>query len=121
MATVIKVPAYIRAKMRRVAELHRQSSALMRDIEAWLETHGVDTSEDGLRCGDGCSLEDLEYGIDITDLLCAKIEMGILPMECASSDCHYIRDGVCFLPVLLRREPEITEEEGCKDYFCRQL
>ncbi len=70
----MKVPGYIRYKMHRIASLCSQASALMREVEKWLEAHGVDTSEEGLRCGDGCSLEELEYGIDITDLICDRLE-----------------------------------------------
>lgn len=93
----------------------------MREIEDWLEAHGVDTSENGLRCGDGCSLDELEYGFDITDQICAKLEGGALPRECGSNDCLYIRDGVCIFTMIQGRDPEITEEDGCKDYACTSL
>lgn len=74
----MKVPKYIQDKMHRVAELQRQSDRLIWEIEEWLRRNGV-TEEDldnggYLRCGDGVSLEELEYGEDITELLVEKLE-----------------------------------------------
>lgn len=74
----MKVPKYIQDKMHRVAIIQRQSDALMYEIEEWLLRNGV-TKEDldnggYLRCGDGISLEELEYGEDITELLVEKLE-----------------------------------------------
>lgn len=74
----MKVPKYIQDKMHRVAELEVRSREVMSEIEDWLLRNGV--SEDNLgnggllRCGDGCSLEELEYGNDITELLVEKLE-----------------------------------------------
>lgn len=74
----MRVPKYIQDKMHRVAELQRQSDRLIWEIEEWLRRNGV-TEEDldnggYLRCGDGVSLEELEYGEDITELLVGKLE-----------------------------------------------
>lgn len=74
----MKVPKYIQDKMHRVVALERQSAQLVFDIEEWLLRNGV-TREDldnggYLRCGDGVSLEELEYGNDITELLVEKLE-----------------------------------------------
>ena len=74
----MRVPKYIQEKMHRVAELQRQSDRLIWEIEEWLRRSGV-TEEDldnggYLRCGDGVSLEELEYGEDITELLVEKLE-----------------------------------------------
>lgn len=74
----MKVPKYIQDKMHRVAALNRQSDQLMWEIEQWLLHNGAkeDDMENGgyLRCGDGVSLEELEYGVDITELLVEKLE-----------------------------------------------
>lgn len=75
----MKVPKYIQDKMRRVAALERQAGNLMFEIEEWLYRNGV-TKEDldnggYLRCGDGISLVELEYGEDITELLVEKLEV----------------------------------------------
>ena len=77
----MKVPKYIREKMHRIAELNSMSAYLMRDVEKWLEKQGIDTSIEGdLRNGSGCSLEELEYGNDVTDLLCEHIETELKEM-----------------------------------------
>lgn len=75
----MRVPNYIKQKMHRVAHLNALAEQEMRNIEEWLESHGIDTSYSatdggGLRDGSGCSLEELEYGNDITDELCERIE-----------------------------------------------
>lgn len=74
----MRVPNYIQDKMHRVATLERQSTLLMCEIEGWLLRNGVaeeDLYSGGrLRCGDGVSLEELEYGEDITELLVKKLE-----------------------------------------------
>ncbi len=74
----MKVPKYIEDKMHRIARLHRQAHEEMQAIEDWLLRNGVspDDLDNGgcLRCGDGESLEELEYGIDVTELLVAKLE-----------------------------------------------
>lgn len=71
----MKVPKHIKEKMHRVARLNSLADYEMRKVECWLEKRGFDvTSDGGLRDGGGCSLEELEYGNDITDLLCERIE-----------------------------------------------
>ena len=77
----MKVPKYIREKMRRVAALNNEADKEMKKIEDWLEKHGIGTSYTrggGLRDGCGCSLEELEYGNDVTDELCEWIEKDFL-------------------------------------------
>lgn len=72
-----KVPEYIKRKMHTVARLERKSSEIMDEIESWLAKNGIDASvDDGLRCGDGIGLDELEYGNDCTDKLCEIIESG---------------------------------------------
>lgn len=74
----MKVPKYIRDKMHRVAALERQAAIVMGEIEGWLLRNGVAEEElysgGYLRCGDGVSLEELEYGDDVTELLVKKLE-----------------------------------------------
>lgn len=73
----MKVPKYIKAKMHRVALLNIAADKEMEIVEAWLERKGLDTSMEGLRDGSGVSLEELEFGNDITDELCARIENSV--------------------------------------------
>lgn len=68
----MKVPTYIRRKMHRAAKLHAEASKLTRQVDEWFESKGY-AAED-LRCGDGLSLEELDYGNDITDVFCKRIE-----------------------------------------------
>ena len=68
----LKVPKYIREKMHRVARLQVLQDYEMKIIEEWLESKGFDI--DALRDGCGCSLTDLEYGNDITDSFCERLE-----------------------------------------------
>lgn len=70
----MKVPEYIRRKMHRAANLHAEASVLTRQIGEWFERRGY--SMEDLRCGDGFSLEELDYGNDVTDAFCARIESG---------------------------------------------
>lgn len=68
----VKVPKYIREKMHRVARLAELQDHEMKGIEEWLESKGFDV--DALRDGGGRSLEELEYGNDITDSFCERLE-----------------------------------------------
>lgn len=70
----MKVPEYVRRKMHRLADLQSKATVLSREIDAWFMENGFDIEE--LSCGDGCSLEELEYGNDITDEFCGCIESG---------------------------------------------
>lgn len=70
----MKVPKHIKEKMHRVADLHRKAFFLSREIDNWFIKHGF--SMEDLRCGDGFSLEELDYGNDVTDVLCERIENG---------------------------------------------
>lgn len=70
----MKVPKHIQDKMHKVAELHRKAADISADVDDWLVDHGFDI--EGLRCGDGYSLEELDYGNDVTDILCERIESG---------------------------------------------
>lgn len=70
----MKVPKHIRCKMHRMAELQSKAATLSREIDGWLIRNGFEIEE--LRNGDGCSLEELDYGNDITDKFCDRIESG---------------------------------------------
>lgn len=70
----MKVPEYIRNKMHRAAALHAEATRLMSHVDRWFEDRGF--SAEVLRCGDGFSLEELDYGNDITDVFCERFENG---------------------------------------------
>ena len=72
----IKIPKYIRQKMHRIAYFHATANKEMQVVEAWLENQGFDPSMQGLRWGNGYSLEELDYGNDCTDELCKSMENG---------------------------------------------
>lgn len=75
---VVCVPKYIRDKMHQIAALEAKKDKLAREVETWLTAKGFDTSEHGLRDGCGCGLDELDYGNDVTDALCERIESGML-------------------------------------------
>lgn len=68
----MKVPKHIRESMRKCADYNNRAAYEMRKVEYWLEQHGIDP--DLLRDGNGWSLEELEYGNNIVDELCERIE-----------------------------------------------
>ena len=68
----MKVPKYIREKMHRIAIHARMVSDLDREVGIWLEQNGIDVEK--LSDGGGSGYEELSYGNDVTDELCAQIE-----------------------------------------------
>lgn len=70
----MKIPGYIKYKMHRAAKLHSEASKLTKQVDEWFESRGYKAED--LRCGDGFSLEELDYGNDVTDILCERIESG---------------------------------------------
>lgn len=68
----MKVPKYIREKMYRIALHARMVSDLDREVGIWLEQNGIDVEK--LSDGGGSGYEELSYGNDVTDELCAQIE-----------------------------------------------
>lgn len=68
----MKVPKYIREKMHRIALHARMVSDLDREVGIWLEQNGIDV--ENLSDGGGSGYEELSYGNDVTDELCAQIE-----------------------------------------------
>ena len=70
----MEVPKYIQDRMRKVAKYAKRMSEEMRIVDEWFYTHGYDVEL--LRAGDGSTLEELEYGNDITDEFCADFAAG---------------------------------------------
>lgn len=70
----MKIPKYIKAKMHRVATLQTQASISMKEIGDYLTQNGYDIET--IRDGSGDSLEELDYGNDVTDELCERLEEG---------------------------------------------
>lgn len=70
----MKIPKHIQDRMHKAAKYAQKMSDEMRIVDAWFEHHGYDSEI--LRSGDGYSLEELEYGNDITDVFCADFESG---------------------------------------------
>ena len=69
----MKIPKHIRMKLRNIATYSCLVEKNMKAVETWLESNGFDIEKDGLREGSGCSLEELEYGNDISEELCERI------------------------------------------------
>lgn len=70
----MKVPGHIREKMHKIAELHRRAADISYVVDSWFIEHGYDIED--LRTGDGSSLEELDYGFDVTDDFCDRFEVG---------------------------------------------
>lgn len=70
----MKVPKEIQNKMHRLAKLTAQASSLDREINNYFESECYDIDE--LRCGDGTTLDELDYGNDITDTFVKDFENG---------------------------------------------
>lgn len=68
----MKVPNYIRSKMHLCASHARQVSKYDCEIASWLEKNDIDV--ESISTGDGQSYEELLYGNDVTDEICALIE-----------------------------------------------
>ena len=66
------IPNYIRSKMHLCASHARQAANYDLELGIWLEEHGIDV--ESISNGDGTSFEELMYGNDVTDELCARIE-----------------------------------------------
>lgn len=66
------IPNYIRSKMHLCASHARQAAKYDLEVANWLKKHGIDVED--ISNGDGISFEELKYGNDVTDELCARIE-----------------------------------------------
>ncbi len=69
---MIVIPNYIRSKMHLCASHARQAAKYDLEVANWLEKHGIDV--EAISSGDDSSFEELMYGNDVTDELCARIE-----------------------------------------------
>ena len=61
----MKISKTIQDKMHRAAAMYAKAARTMGEIDEYLESRGV--SPEVYRAGNGISLEELEYGNDITD------------------------------------------------------
>jgi hypothetical protein len=68
----MKISKYIKNKMHKLADLSYKASKLSQEIDNYFEENKYDIEE--LRSGDGISLEELEYGNDVTDQFCDWFE-----------------------------------------------
>ena len=68
----MKVPKYIRKKMHQIALYAGMAAKLDREVGFWFGQHGIDVEK--LSDGGGWGYEELSYGNDVTDELCAQIE-----------------------------------------------
>lgn len=69
---IMVIPKYIRSKMHLCARHACQAATYNFEVANWLEKHGIDVED--ISDGDGSSFEELMYGNDVTDELCARIE-----------------------------------------------
>lgn len=70
----MKVSKKIQNKMHKLAKLTAQASLLDREINEYFESRGYDI--DKLRSGDGTTLEELNYGNDITEVFVHDMQNG---------------------------------------------
>jgi hypothetical protein len=68
----MKIPEHIKNKMRRAANLTSKVTELMREVDDYFIDRGYNIEE--LRSENGISLEELEYGNDVTDQFCEWFE-----------------------------------------------
>lgn len=76
----MKISMGIQNKMHKLAKLTSQASVLDREINDYFENKGYDIDE--LRSGDGCTLDELNYGNDITDIFVEDMKNGKYKKYC---------------------------------------
>lgn len=70
----MRISKDIQGKMHKLAQLTSQAAMLDREINNYFESKGYDV--DGLRNGDGTTLDELDYGNDITATFVKDFENG---------------------------------------------
>lgn len=70
----MRIPKDIQVKMHKLAQLTSQATILDREINDYFESKGYDMDE--LRSGDGTTLDELNYGNDITNTFVNDFENG---------------------------------------------
>ena len=86
----MRVPKYIQDKMHRLAKLSNQAADLSREIDRFFIEKGYDI--EALRSGDGISLEELEYGVDVTELICKAIESDVYGKTTEFNYSKYVKE-----------------------------
>ncbi len=70
----MRISKDIQGKMHKLAQLTSQAAILDREINNYFESKGYDIDE--LRSGDGTTLDELDYGNDITATFVNDFENG---------------------------------------------
>lgn len=70
----MRISKNIQEKMHKLAQLTSQAAVLDKEINDYFESKGYDI--DGLRSGDGTTLDELNYGNDVTEIFVNDFENG---------------------------------------------
>ena len=70
----MRISKNIQEKMHKLAQLTSQAAVLDREINDYFESKGYDIDE--LRSGDGATLDELNYGNDVTEIFVNDFENG---------------------------------------------
>lgn len=70
----MRISKNIQEKMHKLAQLTSQAAVLDKEINDYFESKGYDI--DGLRSGDGTTLDELNYGNDATEIFVNDFENG---------------------------------------------
>lgn len=68
----MKIPSEIKHKMHMAASHFAKGTNIMGEVDQWFANQKID--EDIIRSGDGISLEEIEYGNDVTEEFCKWFE-----------------------------------------------
>ena len=70
----MRISKNIQEKMHKLAQLTSQAAVLDREINDYFESKGYNIDE--LRSGDGTTLDELNYGKDVTEIFVNNFENG---------------------------------------------
>lgn len=70
----MRISKNIQEKMHKLAQLTSQAAVLDKEINDYFESKGYDIDE--LRSGDGTTLDELNYGNDVTEIFVNDFENG---------------------------------------------